>query len=302
MSDWPFPQRAPARYWIGGSNAAGILGVSPYRTRLAEYQAIVGEADEDTPDRLSFFRRRKAFEPVAVEIFEEQTGIKIAATNRRVPDPRNPFIRAELDAETVTEANVEIKTVHPLAARDWGRDGTGDDVPTYVVAQAMHGLAVTDRELCYVLAMIGFDDARVYRIERDDETIAAMRERQVAFWRDHVEPRLPPPPSDASDVRRLFPRDSGAAIEATSDLLATILRARELKATIKEAEDELEHQKEAIELAMGPAAVVTFEGKPLVTWKGHDRRSFDQTAFAAAHPDLAEAFQRVTAVRTLRFK
>ena len=296
--------RAAARRWIGGSTAPAILQVSPYTTPLQAYESILGLAELETPEQASFFRRRKAFEPVAAEIFTEKTGIKLAQFNRRLRDPEHAFIRAELDGETAEQhaRNLEIKTVHPLAARDWGRDGTGEDVPTYVVAQAMHGLMVSHREVAFVLAMIGFDDARIYQIDRDEETIAAMREREVAFWREHVEVTIPPAAINAGDVLRLHPRDDGTSIEATPDLVELIERGRVLRGEMKDCQTELDGIGDAIRLALGEHAVLSIGGKPAITWKAQNRSAFDQAEFKREYPDLFEAFKRSSSTRVMLWK
>jgi putative phage-type endonuclease len=292
---------APTRHYIGGSNIAGILGVSPYKTPLDEYLTIVGEAPAPDAERQSFFRRRKSFEPVAAELFTERTGLQLVAVNRRLTDPEFDFLKAELDAETDDGANVEIKTVHPLAARDWGLEG-GDACPVYVTAQAMHGLMVSGRQLAYVLAMIGFDDVRVYRIERDDETIAGLRRRETGFWREHVLAGVPPPPRTGTDVLHLFARDLGTVVEATPAIVEAVARLRSLKAEAKDLTTEIDALEEQVKLFMGGAASLAFDGQVLATWRSQTARRLDQKALEAAHPEIIEQFRKTAETRVLRIK
>lgn len=289
------------RHYLGGGNVAGILGVSPYKTPLQEYLTIVGEAEAPSAERLSFFRRRKSFEPVAAELFQEKTGLQLVTVNERYTDHEHAFIKAEIDAETAGGENVEIKTVHPLAARDWGEEGA-DDCPVYVTAQAQHGLMVRARDLCYVLAMIGFDDVRVYRVERDEEIIATLRKREIAFWQEHVLTRTPPPPANVEDLRVLYRRDAGNAIEATPEIVERIARLVDLTHRAKELEGAIGDEKEAIQLFMRDAAAVTINGKPAITWKSQTSNRFDQAGFKAAHPDLFEKFKAASESRVFRIK
>jgi putative phage-type endonuclease len=294
--------RHDRRGYIGGGNIAGILGVSPYKTPLQEYLTITEGDAPTTPEQEAFFARRKALEPFALDLFrQQQPGRDVARANERYDDPEHPFIKAEIDAETDNGENIEIKTVHPLAAKDWGPAGE-DEIPVYVTAQAMHGLMVTGRAVCFPVAMIGFDDFRVYRIERDDETIAAMRARELAFWHDHVETLTPPDPADSADVQRLFARDAGTPIEATGEILEAFNRLRELKAQLKGDEAEAETLSERIKVYMRDAAVLTANGTPLATWKTQTARRLDQQAFAAAHPDLFQQFKRASDSRVFRIK
>jgi putative phage-type endonuclease len=288
------------RYYIGGGNAAGILGVSPYKSPLQEYLTIIGE-DHTPEDRVTFFRRRKALEPYACEIFQEETGLAIGHRNRRFTDRQLPFIRAEIDAETADQHNIELKSVHPMAARAWGEEGA-DNCPVYVTAQAQHGLMVTGRQLCYVLAMIGFDDVRVYRIERDDEIIAAIRAREVAFWTQHVEPRVPPDPTNVTDLKALYGKDAGLTIEATPEIADRVVSLVDRCIELKTLQTEVDADKEAIQLFMRDAAVLTIHGKPALTWKTQRASRFDQTAFKAAHPALYEQFKSASESRVFRIR
>lgn len=288
-------------FYIGGANVAGILGVSPYKTPYAEYLGILeGRTPEADAEKARFFERRKALEPFAADVFHQATGLRIVGRNERYADKQYPFLQAEIDFEPEGDCNGEIKTVHPLAAAAWGPAGE-DDCPVYVTAQAMHGLMVTGRQRCYVQALIGFDDDRIYRIERDDTIIAAMREKELAFWRRLLD-RDPPDFVDSSDVLRLFGRDAGTSLEA-DDNAATLYHAladakREFKAA-EEAKDQLEEQ---MKLLLREHAALTINGQAVLTWKAQTSRRFDQKAFAAAHPDLFEAFKAASDTRVLRLK
>lgn len=290
------------RGYIGGGNVAGILGVSPYKSPLDEFLVITGQADPEDESRAAFFKRRKALEPFCAEVFEQETGLSIVARNQRYDDASLPYVKAEIDFEVSDGCNGETKTVHPLAAKDWGDPGT-DEIPVYVTAQAMHGLMVKpSAKATWVHALIGLDDDRIYRIERDEETIAAMRAREIAFWDDYIVPRLTPEPTTKEDLQRLFAVDRGSSIEASAELLTVVNRLRDLKASIKPMEQEFEDLKLQVQLAMRDAATVTFEGKPLLTWKSQVSRRFDQTRFAASHPDLFEAFKAANTTRVFRLK
>lgn len=295
------PVLSPDRGYIGGGNVAGILGLSPYKSPLEEFLAITGQADHITAEREAFFERRKGLEPWATKVFADRTGLTIAANNERYTDPEFDYIKAEIDFETTAGENGEIKTVHPLAARDWG-DSDSDVLPIYVTAQAMHGLMVTGRKACWVQALIGFDDDRVYRIERDNETIAAIREQEINFWNNNVLRMRNPEPRTVEDLKRLFPRDIGTGVEANAALLEDYNNLVQLKLETKNQEREIESIELRIKLALRDASALTVDGKALLTWKAQESRRFDQKAFAESHPDLFEQFKSTTTTRVLRIK
>lgn len=286
--------------YIGGGNVAGILGLSPYKTPYAEYVNIIEGRPEASAERERFFARRKALEPWAASLFQQSTGLRITRTNERYQDNEFEFIKSEIDFETEDGCNGEIKTVHPLAARDWGEPGA-DACPVYVTAQAMHGLMVTGRRACYVQALIGFDDDRVYRIERDEETIAVMRTKELEFWR-RVQERDAPDPTASSDILHMFLRDAGTPIEADDDIAAAYHELVSVRKRIAPLEDEEGALKEQIKIFLRDAAQLTIDGRPVLTWKSQDSKRFDQTAFASAHPDLFSQFKTTSTSRVLRIK
>lgn len=294
--DMPALRLSADRGYIGGGNIAGILGVSPYKSPLDEFLTITGQADDIDPEREAFFKRRKALEPFVTEVFEQRTGIRVARRNVRYTHPVHTFIKAEIDFEPGDE-NGEIKTVHPLAARDWGDAGT-DDIPVYVTAQAMHGLMVTGRAAAWIHALIGLDDDRIYRIERDNALIADIEAREVEFWRAYVMRGVAPDASTVADVARLYPRDSGRTVEADDAAEADLERLKAITPLAKEAEE----IKDRLRLYMRDATTLTVAGKPAATWKAQTARRFDQSAFAAAHPDLFEQFKTTTTTRVMRIK
>jgi len=299
----PIQTRPDRSKFIGGSDVAAILGISPWKTPLQLWQDKTTPAmpENNDPARQRIFDRGHRMEPYVVDLLSAESGLKIARRNARYIDPEYAFLAAEIDAEAETGENIEIKTVSPFKAADWGELGT-DSIPVYYTAQAQHGMMIKGAAVCVFGVLIGGDDFRVYRVERDDEVISAIRSAEVKFWREHVETLQPPPPLDAEDVARLFPRDMGTAVEATTEALIAINELRVLNAEVGEIERRIDGCKESIKRAMGDAARLTLNGKDLATWKSQSAKRFDQRAFQAAHADLFEQFIKTTESRVLRIK
>lgn len=202
--------------FIGGSDIAAVLGISPWKTAVDLW------LDKTAPPRPDVSTRPKSrgtrLEPYIRDMIASEHGLQLVAANQRYVDPQVPYFAAEIDAETPSE-NVEIKTVHPFKARDWGELDT-DELPIHYVAQAQWGLGITGRKVCRVFALIG-DDLRPYVVERDDETIEALRDKAAEFWTRYVVPKLRPPFDFANSatigtLRRLYPGTDGSAIEASA--------------------------------------------------------------------------------------
>lgn len=284
--------------YLGGSDVAGILGISPWRTPLDIYLDKIEPRKEVDPSKQRIFIRGQRMEPYVIDLLAEETGLEIVGRGNRYRDKEHDFLAAEIDAEAATGENIEIKTVSPFKSKEWG-DIQTDEIPVHYTAQAMHGLMVTGKQVCVFGVLIGGDDFRIYRVERDDETITAIRQKEVEFW-DRIQRRDPPPPSQVSDINRLFSTDAGGLIEANGNILEAYNELRALRTQAKamiEAADSLE---ERIKLFMGGNAFLALNGMQLASWKSQDSRRFDQKAFAAAHPQLFEQFKTVITSRVFR--
>ncbi len=262
--------------FIGGSDVAAILGVSPWKSPFRLYQEKTGAyVEEITPAKQRIFDRGHRWEPVVVEMLIDELqdrghDVQIIARNARYLDRYFPYLACELDLELRIdgeEHNAEIKTVHPFAAKDWGEQDT-DEIPIYYAAQVMHGLMVKPRRRSIVAALIGVDDLRVHQIERDEETIAAIRAKEVEFWR-RVQERDAPPPETSDDVKWLYAKDCGIVMEADDDLQAQVTHLAGLKAEAKRIESAAEAAATRIKCAMGHASTLIYQGRKIASWKSN---------------------------------
>ena len=277
--------------FIGGSDVAAILGVSPWKSPFRLYQEKTGAyVEEITLAKQRIFDRGHRWEPVVVEMLIDELqdrghDVQIIARNARYLDRDFPYLACELDLELRIdgeEHNAEIKTVHPFAAKDWGEQDT-DEIPIYYAAQVMHGLMVKPRKRAIVAALIGVDDLRLHQIARDDETIAAIRAKEVEFWR-RVQDRDAPEPTTADDVKWLYARDGGEVMEADDALVILVDNLRAKKQALKHYETSVEHLSTQIKCRMGDAATLLFQGQKIATWKSNkDSRTTD---WKAAFSDL----------------
>lgn len=287
--------------YLGGSDVAGILGISPWRTALDIYlDKVQPRKEEISPQKQKIFTRGQRMEPYIIDLLSEETGLKIAKRGHRYLDPELPYIAAEIDAETESGENIEIKTVSPFKARDWGEQQT-DSIPVYYTAQAMHGLMVTGKKVCVFGVLIGGDDFRVYRVERDDETIAAIRAKEVEFWKRVVN-LTPPPIINEHDVKRYFDRDAGSSIEANGKMISLINELRMLKVRKDEADKDIQMIEEQIKLIMQQHSIVTIDQRQIITWKTQSSTRFDISAFKNTHPGIFDKFKKTTQSRVFRLK
>lgn len=231
------------RKYLGGADAASVIGVSPYGTPLdLFYKKTAAELEAIDEKKAKFFRNRKAQEPIIAARLESEYGVKVTRLSiddnpNRYVDPEFPFMVAEIDGEFLmsqavrecfparadfaavpdgTLCNLEFKTSHPLAAGKFGEEGT-DDWPYEYLAQAEWGLGVTRRPVCLGVVLIGIDDLLCYPTMADQEFIADMRAKAVKFWTEHVLTGTPPDPICVEDVVKLYRGFGGKPVELSDE-------------------------------------------------------------------------------------
>lgn len=209
--------------YIGGSDIAAILGVSPWRNVVDLWMDKITPRVENGQNAAAK-RRGSRMEPYILDMIREEHGLNIVACNQRYIDAEFGYMAAEIDFEYLDEEtgqveNGEIKTVHPFKAKEWGEVDT-DQLPLHYVAQVQYGMGVKGARRCRAFALIG-DDLKAYQVERDDELITAMRERAAEFWTEYVLPQVQPPLDyEHKDIietlQRLYPGTDGTVIPADS--------------------------------------------------------------------------------------
>lgn len=314
------------RTYIGSSDIAPIMGLGAYgRTAYTCYCAKIGEpaTEMDDADR-KFLERRKRWEGPIVEMLREEFGGEITGINNRYVDPEHDFMAAEIDFEwrdaNGETQNGEIKTVSPFAFGErhgWGEEGTSD-IPVHYAAQVMFGLMVTGRQTCIVAAMVGLDNMIFYRIERDEETIAAMRAQAVQFWNENVLARVPPDPQTMRDMKLIMNRIGGRPVELTDEVIAKLDQLRETRDTAKALTetggviDQLSFEVGQFVLnawgfpgdcadTVSDNAVLNFKGRKVATWNRQRGAHLDQKRLKDEQPQIVKDYTKEHFYRVLRF-
>lgn len=302
------PDRAK---FVGGSDVAAILGVSPWKSPYELWLQKTGRAPKEdvTPEQQKRFDRGHRLEPVVLDMLvdrlrDEGHEVEILARNARYIDPEHAFMGCEIDFELMFDGehvNGDCKTVHPFAAKKWGEEGT-DEVPIEYAAQFMQGLGITGRNRCIVATLIGMDDLLIYWVERDEETITGIRKRVVEFWNECVIADVEPDPIDFDDCKEIYKKSNGGTIEADSKTRDAVYRLAEVKAKIKLLESEEEDLQFHITAFMQPNAILTAGGHEIASWKNQNDTRVDQKALKEEAPEVYMQYSRTKEIRVLRLK
>jgi putative phage-type endonuclease len=233
---------------IGGSDAGAILGLNPWKSPLSVWSDKLGYAD-DTPEN-AFMEWGNRLEGVVAEKFaDEHPDKKIRRVNGTFVSRSNLWQFANIDRKVIepdgTHSVLEIKTASAYSTDRWR-----DAPPASYVAQVTHYMAVTGWKRAYIAALIGGNDYREYVIERNDDDIDFLNEREAEFWNGFVLTRTMPAlvgqPDEAAALHGIYPDGDGELVpgdaitdEIAAKLIARKQRRKELEADIKADENML---------------------------------------------------------------
>jgi len=213
------------RQGIGGSDAAAVIGISPFMTARDLYYAKQG-IEPAEPDESSWvqFEIGHLLEDLVARIFQAKTGLPIYSVKKMYRHPEYGFMLANPDYFTEDRdgpAVLEIKTTNYFAKDNWWNDGK-EIVPAYYETQGRHYMAVTDMNRTYFCCLYGnsFDDVIIRRIDRDADYEAELIFHEHQFWNNHVLSKAPPPYTENGDlVLESVKRHHGSADSAAPEIL-----------------------------------------------------------------------------------
>lgn len=305
---------AERRTGIGGSDAAAILGLSPW---VSAFQVWMDKTDSfDPPPPTPAMEWGLRLEPAVREAFEDATGLTVASPidgltwtqYRAAPHvlrhPELPWMLVSLDGQILQDGGVyEAKTASPW---DDGWDGVeANVVPDHVVIQAQHSMAVRGASVCHGAVLIGGKDFHTFRVARDEQFIADLIVAEGRWWETHVLGNTPPPidgsTSTTEAIKTLFPEsvaDSEIDLPpAAHDLIVEWTAAKARKKTAELDEDGAANK---LRVLLGDNETGRVDGIRAVTWKSHAQRRVNLDLLRGDYPDVAEACTETTTVRTLR--
>lgn len=225
--------------YIGGSDAAAILGLSPYRTIgevwiekvQARERIDSGDVSIDPEMENRFTRWGRRLESVVLDEYQDVTGFEVRRPGLTLyRHPELPFIGGTLDGDVTTghgdKRIVEAKTTDAFLqhrSQMWGPDGS-DEVPDTYLIQLLVYLIVRRHEgftLGDFAVLIGGNDFRTFHIPYDAELAEVIIQRLTEFWQLVVERK--PPPFDYADKnavdlqRRIWSKVSGSTVYVPAD-------------------------------------------------------------------------------------
>jgi len=278
---------------IGGSDAATVLGISPFKSRTELWHEKVSKKIDPESSEELIFQIGHALEPIVAKKYAGMTGRKLETRSRRI-HPDYPFMIGNIDREIVGDKRgpgvLEIKTKGAWV--DWH----SEDIPPYYMAQVQHYLSVFGYQWAgFAVLDLGTRKVTHVDIERDDKLISKIISEEEKFW-ELVQKKIPPE-IDGSKVcgeflRKHFKMSEDITMDLTGneeatkwDMLLKDVKSQEklIKAREVECKNYLMSLVGKADKAVGDSYSIT--------WKSpKDKEVFDLDRFRNDYPEIAKKY------------
>jgi predicted phage-related endonuclease len=152
-----------------------------------------------------------------------------------------------------------------------------------------------------VAVLIGGNTYKQYRYLRNENLETSMINKLTDFWRNNVEPKIPPEVKNRRDVEKLFQPESDKVLEANDDLAKELIHLASLKQVSSETEENIEKLQDKICAQLKDASVVVDKlGEKICTYKNVVTNRFDSTSFKKDNLPLYEKYQKPSCSRVFR--
>lgn len=283
--------------YIGGSDAAAVVGLNPYRSQFSLWAEKTGKVpgfEGNLATEVGTY-----LEEFVAQKFSEVTGKKVRRANQSFLNSDYPWAIANIDREIVGEdAGLEIKTTSELNLRKF----KGGEYPAQYYCQAVHYMAVTRKKRWYLAVLIGNREFKWFVIDRDEDEIKALMEAEEMFW-EMVVKNIPPMPdgtsSSTATLSSLYPEsdDTECSLYGYEDDAARYL---EVCQTIKALEAQRDELGNRIKAHMGTTSLAT-GSKHKVTWRQQSRTTLDQKKLAKDYPNIdLEKYRKTSSYRVFK--
>lgn len=285
---------------LGGSDAGTVLGFNKYKSPFELYLEKIGEYESVVDSEAAYWGNVQ--EDTIAKEFAKRTGKKVRRMNQFLAHPEHEFMNANLDRVVVGEkAILECKTASEYLREAW----EGDEIPATYLCQVHHYLAVTGYEKAYIAVLIGGNKFIWKEIERDEEFIEILIEREKDFWENHVLADVPPPidGSDAASdlLKKMYPDDDGTAVMLTKEDETVLDAIEALSDEIKQLETQKKEYENQIKLKLETASEA-HSPRHKLTFKTVVSNRIDSKRLKEEVPEVYEKFTKPSSARRLTIK
>ncbi len=233
-------------------------------------------------------------QPVIGRLFAEQTGIAVREHDDAHTHRSEVWLRAHTDFITDDGGLLEVKNFHSSQINNYPEmDDEQPTLPAPDYTQCLHEATVFDVPHVYFAVLFGGQRFRWWKLHFTQEQKHEFVQLAAQWW-GYVQTDNMPDPQTPEQARVVFPYSNPRAVTANRSVVEAVDRLRQVKAAIKELEENETLLTTQLQTFMRDAEeIVDVTGASLVTWKqAKGSKRFDAKAFETAMPDLYEQFKR----------
>lgn len=285
------------RLGIGGSDAATVVGLNPWSSRLALYADKVGLMPEK--ETTEAMRQGSDLEDYGAQRWMEATGKVCQRYNYLFTNEQYPWGIANIDRKVVGESSLlEIKTTSV-----WNKtDFKNGEIPPQYYTQCMHYLAISGFERAYLGVLVLNQAFYTFTIERNEKEIEALMQAEREFWEQHVIPQIPPEADGSESSLAVLDNriwvDDTELIPDADNLFEQLERTSGM---IKELEDEKDELKNLIIQRMNGKARGLAQSWT-ATYLPQERTTVDRAKLLKFYPQAYGDCVQTNTYRTFRVK
>ena len=299
------------RGYVGGSDAAASVGLSPYTSPFKLYQDKIGVLP-DTPTEA--MERGRLLEPLTIRLYERAVGYKVKPGAWLVSSAHDFMASTPDGIDDEANCLIQAKTASCWGRHKWGEPNTAD-VPADYFCQVQHEMAVTGAKLnklvvlfadkdtfrclvAMVKALMDLDkicefveeqssdvssqvEFHPFPVARDEKSIKLLIEGEGKFWREHVLKRMPP-----DDI--CAPEKTSEVIEADDETRPALQAMRDAKVARDESAQAYEESKTPVEKIIGDNTGLSDPDLGKVTNKAPGPKK--SVSIPGVHVDLEKMF------------
>ena len=279
---------------IGGSDVGAIMGLNKYKSDFQVYiEKTTQDILEENGEKVSYENKvecaywGETLKEVNAKEFTVRTGKKVRKENKILIDNEYDFMRAKIDRRVTGENSILMCKTSSVFL---GKEYEGEEVPANFILQCQHNMKVSGAQKCYIASLIGGQKFVIKEIERDDELINMIIEKEKDFWYNNVLKKIPPAIDGSLGASKYIAckyKDSDPSLEIIlegeyKDKLQEYLKVKE---NIKSLDEHLKQIENNIKNQMKSAERGITE-KFLVNWKSILSNRIDARTLKNNYPEV----------------
>ena len=311
---------------IGGSEVSAVLGLDSFgKTPFDVWMNKTGRKTDRFSNR--FTKWGTILEDTVARHFADLTGFSVARSNKHYSLESAPWLVGNVDRLVTINGSrsavLECKTASAYSDSKFNKSAawysdeqfhdenmigiqSETDVPLNYYFQCQHYMLVTGIHKCFLAALIGGNDFRIFVIPFNETVAKLIYSKCSEFWCQNVLKDVAPQPTSNDFIKSYFEEKS--VIIANQDVSMLIAKYKDLKKSIDNLENEQDEiKKKIIEFIGVNDELLDADGNKVATFRASSRSSLNIDAMSETERKTYEqlvakyTIKKLDENRTLRF-